>query len=52
VAETGATSTASGLKAGKAAPVAADPLTYDREATMNRLVKGGRDASKAICSGC
>lgn len=52
VAETGATSTASGLKAGKPATVAADPLTYDREATMDRLVKGGRDAAKAICSGC
>lgn len=52
VAETGATSVASGLKTGKPVPIAAAPLTYNREATMDRLVKGGRDAAKAICSGC
>lgn len=27
-------------------------LTYNREATMDRLVKAGRDAAKPICSGC
>lgn len=25
---------------------------YDRQATMNRLVKGGQDAAKPICIGC
>lgn len=25
---------------------------YDREATMNRLVKGGEEAAKPICKGC
>jgi hypothetical protein len=28
------------------------PLTDKREATMDRLVKAGRDATKPICSGC
>jgi hypothetical protein len=51
VAEIGATYAASGLKIGKPAPAAAPPA-YDREATMGRLVQGGRDAVKAICSGC
>ena len=27
-------------------------LAYNREATMDRLVKAGRDAAKPICSGC
>lgn len=27
-------------------------LNYNREATMDRLVKAGRDAAKPICSGC
>lgn len=36
----------SGLKAGKA------PLEYDREATMETLLKGGRMATSSICSGC
>lgn len=52
VIETGATSAASSLKPSKLSRVAAVPMTYDREATMDRLVKGGRDAAKAICSGC
>jgi hypothetical protein len=25
---------------------------YDREATMNRLMKGGQEAAKSICNGC
>jgi len=28
------------------------PRTYDREAAMDRLLKGGRDAASGICSGC
>jgi hypothetical protein len=52
VAETGATSVTRDPRIGKAASAGAVALTYDREATMDRLVKGGRDAAKAICSGC
>lgn len=26
--------------------------TYNRETTMNRLVKGGKDAARPICNGC
>lgn len=30
----------------------ADPQSYDREATMDRLVKEGRKDAKPICGGC
>ncbi|MDP4006307.1 hypothetical protein [Methylobacterium sp. NEAU K] len=33
-------------------PAAIATLTDDREATMERLLKGGRNAASAICSGC
>ncbi|MCJ2144235.1 hypothetical protein [Methylobacterium sp. E-066] len=35
-------------------PVSANtaPQTYDREAAMDRLLKGGRNAASGICSGC
>lgn len=31
---------------------ATDRQDYNREAAMDRLVKGGREAAKPICSGC
>ncbi len=52
VAETGATSVTKDPRIGKPTSATAVALTYNREATMDRLVKGGRDAAKAICSGC
>jgi hypothetical protein len=52
VAETGATSAAGDPATGKPASAVTATLAYDREAAMDRLVKGGRDAAKAICSGC
>lgn len=52
VAETGATSVTKDPGTSKPTSVAAVALIYDREATMDRLVKGGQDAAKAICSGC
>lgn len=33
-------------------PAAEKSNDYDREATMNRLVKGGQDAARAICNRC
>lgn len=33
-------------------PAAGTSNDYDREATMNRLVKGGQDAARAICNRC
>ncbi|CAA2159044.1 hypothetical protein MBRA_04280 [Methylobacterium brachiatum] len=38
--------------AGQPAPSGAAPRTYDREAMMDRLLKGGRNAAGGICSGC
>ncbi|KNY20183.1 hypothetical protein AKJ13_23910 [Methylobacterium sp. ARG-1] len=38
--------------AGQPAPSGAAPRTYDREAMMDRLLKGGRNAASGICSGC
>jgi hypothetical protein len=38
--------------AGQPAPAGAAPRTYDREAMMDRLLKGGRNAASGICSGC
>ncbi|MBE7200334.1 MAG: hypothetical protein INR70_21365 [Parafilimonas terrae] len=31
---------------------AGSPATYDREAAMSALLKGGQDAARPICSGC
>jgi hypothetical protein len=38
--------------AGQPVPSGAAPRTYDREAMMDRLLKGGREAATGICSGC
>ena len=58
VTETSATS-AAGSPAGSPAKASADaklsaepPATYNREAAMTALLKGGKDAAKSICSGC
>ena len=48
VTETAATSSA---KASDRSAFAA-PASYDREAAMSTLLKGGKDAAKSICSGC
>ncbi|SFM56746.1 hypothetical protein [Methylobacterium pseudosasicola] len=38
--------------AGRPAAANSAPQTYDREAAMDRLLKGGRNAASGICSGC
>ena len=38
--------------AATAAPSAIAAGDYDREGTMQKLVKGGKSAGKAICNGC
>ncbi|MCJ2123173.1 hypothetical protein [Methylobacterium sp. J-077] len=38
--------------AGRPASTGVATPTYDREAMMDRLLKGGRDAASGICSGC
>ncbi|MCJ2056794.1 hypothetical protein MKL09_09520 [Methylobacterium sp. J-048] len=38
--------------AGRSASSGVAPRTYDREAMMDRLLKGGRNAASGICTGC
>jgi hypothetical protein len=52
VTETGATSATGASTTSQRNSTAIDPQNYNREAEMDRLVKGGRDAAKPICSGC
>ena len=52
VTETASTSATERSAVDKRGPATIAVPTYNREATMDRLVKGGRDAAKAICSGC
>lgn len=52
VAETGATSVTKDRGISKPASTATVALTYNREAKMERLVKGGRAVATSIYSGC
>ena len=52
VTETASTPAPERPEVGKRAPAAIVALSYNRETTMDRLVQGGRDAAKDICSGC
>ncbi|CAM2915935.1 hypothetical protein JHFBIEKO_0735 [Methylobacterium mesophilicum] len=40
------------LAAGRSAPSTIPAQTYDRDAAMERLLKGGHAAASGICSGC
>ena len=52
VTETGATSAWGGSTTSRQDPAPSDAQNYNREAAMDRLVNGGKDAARAICSGC
>ena len=52
IVETSATTRGKAPAAGRPLLSADAPATYDREATMSALLRGGQNAAKSICSGC